>query len=102
MDLKFKRQEIKYQVETVNIQEQDAIYLVEIFVKDRLDDEAQEVFYSELEDKEINSQTVKEALYQAVLGNMSLIVLKNVIKEYEENPEKYKEKVKKFMENENK
>lgn len=102
MELKFKRKEIKYEVETINIQEQDAICLIELFIKDKLDDEAQEVFYTELEDKEINSQTVKEALYQAVLGNMSLIVLKNVIKEYEENPEKYKEKVKNFMENENK
>lgn len=97
MELKFKRKEIKYEVENLNLEEQDCITMIELFVKAKLDDEAQEVFYVELENKEVTVQNIKEALYQATLANVSLKIIKKELKEHEENPDKYLEKVKQHM-----
>lgn len=98
MELKFRRKEIKYEAENLNIDEQDCITMIELFVKEKLDDEAQEVFYFELESKEITVQNIKDALYQATLANVSLQIIKKELKEYENSPEKYKEKVCKYKE----
>ena len=97
MELKFKRKEIKYEVENLNLEEQDCITMIELFVKEKLDDEAQEVFYVELENKEVTVQNIKEALYQATLANVSLKIIKKELKEHEESPDKYLEKVKQHM-----
>ena len=97
MELKFKRKEIKYEVENLNLEEQDCITMIELFVKEKLDDEAQEVFYVELENKEVNVQNIKDALYQATLANVSLKIIKKELEEHAENPDKYIEKVKQHM-----
>lgn len=102
MELKFKREEKKHNLEDLKILEQDSITMVELFVKDNLDDTSQEVFYTELEGKEITTDNVKDALFQAVISNVSAGILKNVITEYAENPEAYAAKAKEFLESESK
>lgn len=100
MILNFKRLEKKYEVMDINFKEQDSITMTELFVKNMLDDEAQEVFYSELEDKEINASNVKDALFNAVLSQTSVNILKNEMKEYSKDPEKYQKKVNEFLQSE--
>lgn len=102
MELKFKREEKKHNLEDLKILEQDSITMVELFVKDNLDDTSQEVFYTELEGKEITTDNVKDALFQAVISNVSAGILKNVLTEYAENPEIYAAKAKEFLESESK
>lgn len=100
MILKFKREERKYGVMDIMLEEQDSITMIEIFVKQKLDEEAQEVFYVELEKKEINSKNVKEALFKAVLSNISVNILKKEMQEYSKNPVEYQNKINQLIKNE--
>lgn len=99
MELKFTRDTEKYQVEEVSLSDQECVTMVELFVKHKLPDTAQEVFYTEMTNKEVNVEHVKNALYQAVLSNVSVNLLKFGIEQYKDNPEGFKQDVEKFLEN---
>ena len=51
MKLSFPRKETKYEVEDLNLRQEDCVKMIEIFVKSNLIDEAQEVFYEHLKNK---------------------------------------------------
>lgn len=102
MELSYKREGKKYDVSLINIKDQDAIKMTELYVNMKLDDASQEVFYSQLEDKEINTENIKEALYQAVLSKMSVTILNLAIDEFKKAPDTFKEEIKKLVEEDNK
>lgn len=101
MELKYTREEVKYQLEKLDLTEQECVTMIEVFVKHKLPDTAQEVFYTEMMNKEVTVEHVKNALYHAVLSNVSETILKFGIEQYENNQEKFKEDMEKWLQIQN-
>lgn len=99
MELQFNREEVKYEVEEVSLSDQECVTMVELFVKHKLPDTAQEVFYTEMIGKEVSTENVKNALYQAILSNVSVNLIHYGIEQYEKNPAQFKEDVENYLEN---
>lgn len=78
MQLSLNRLEKKYFVQEIEIEDDSLVLMVELFVRDHLSDEAQESFYAELEGKAITEESIKEALYSAVLSNQVVVAVKEV------------------------
>ena len=78
MQLTLNRLEKKYSVQEIEIEDDNLILMVELFVRDHLSDEGQESFYAELEGKAITEESVKDALYRAILSNQVAVAVKKV------------------------
>ena len=97
MNFLFKPTKYKCDVENITLAQEDIVTMIELFVKENLSDSGKEVFYShidELAQKIPNlaqEEVLKDALYQAVLGEVSVKILTNALKDIEENPEAWKE-----------
>lgn len=98
MQLQYNREEVKYEVEEVTLSDQECVTMVELFVKHKLPDTAQEVFYTEMLNKEVTTENVKNALYQAVLSNVSVNLINYGLEQFEKNPEQFKQDVEKYLE----
>jgi hypothetical protein len=96
MNLLFKPKEYKLEVENITLDNNDVITMIELFVKENLTQNGREVFYSHLD--ELMEKTpaldqiemIKDALYQAVLGEVSAKVLSATLKDIEANPDNWK------------
>jgi hypothetical protein len=95
MDLLFKPKEYQLEVENITLQNEDIVKMIELFVRDNLNQGGQEVFYSHIDElKETQpalaqDAILKDALYQAVLAQSSVNLLHCALKDIEENPEKW-------------
>lgn len=96
MDLLLKPEKYELEIETIELQEDTIISMAELFVHDTLSQNGKEVFYSYIDDllKETpalnKTDIVKEALYRAILGEMSGKMLEKALEEIEKNPEAWK------------
>lgn len=96
MDLLFRPEKYELAVETIELKDESIVSMIELFVYDTLSQNGKEVFYSYIDDlvKEMpnldKTEIVKEALYRAVLGEMSVKMLKKGLEEIEKNPETWK------------